>query len=239
MSIVNGDSRLSGVLRRNLINTYETLVRRHQGFYSEVIRLHEESPLKQRGHDPLHDRHVVMYGLLIAEGNEVMQEDLFLAATIHSIDRLFPRGADKTAMEAASKCLDLASDITDERKAAILDAFAEHGKKNDDNDSQLTIMLKDADRCANFCLGVIIRSGQMYHDLPPVEVPYLREKNPESTYRNPTSVLEDLRGCFDWLDWMRTPMGKTIANNLAHDLRWFVDRLALQYEELGLDDVTV
>jgi len=65
------------------------------------------------------------------------------------------------------------------------------------------VALKDADRLANIGPNIFIRSGQFYPLLPPFDPRHIDEFDPQSTYRSPRNVLDDIRYCLEWEEWLR------------------------------------
>ena len=162
---------------------------------------------------------------------------VWIASDLHSLDRMFPK---EDFVKNLWKYLNyVMGDFTITEINEIFVAARDHGGKNSDEDSELTVLLKDADRLANIMLGIVIRSGQFTPNIPAMELEYLKTPNPASTYREPTSVIEDLRGCFELEDWIRTPKAKEIAAPLFAELRHYTNTLASQYEALGLAGVVL
>ncbi len=165
---------------------------------------------------------------------------MFVSAITHSLDRLVERN-DQEGFEALThSCLELV-DVGEGFREEIFIAVMDHGKKNDvgRQDSLICVILKDADRIANIGAALAIRSGQFTPDIPPYEMAFLRSVNPTHSYHNPASVLEDLRECFVWGDWMRTSRGKEIFGLKAENLRLYLDLVAEEYEMIGMDRVVV
>jgi hypothetical protein len=72
-----------------------------------------------------------------------------------------------------------------------------------------------------------------------LELQYLKTPNPASTYREPTSVIEDIRGCLEWESWLRTPKAQELGQPLFAELRRFLETLVHQYDVLGLAEMVL
>ncbi len=231
--------------RSRILLTFGRLRQENWAFYEEVKRLHTQSPSKrQRGHGMEHNVHVALHALDIMQsdyaGQERLEKLVFLAAIAHSLDRLFERGADNSFANLVHNCLEL-TDLNESDKSVVLESVLDHEKKNDEGriDTRVTVILKDADRVANMGAALAIRSGQFRPDIPPYEMAHLRTSNPASTYRDPSSVFEDLRGCFEWIDWMRTERGYALIVQKAANLRKYLETVADEFEFIGMIRVEI
>ena len=213
-------------------------------FYDLVKGFHEANPsTRQRGHGMEHNVHVALHGMdIVVEdfaADPFMMDAIFLASIGHSLDRLVERGDDNGFAGLVATCLETVDHPNPAMKVNVKNAILEHGKKNDPNDGMLTVILKDADRVANIGAALAIRSGQFYSGLPPYEMAYLRTVNPAHTYHDPASVLEDLRECFVWGDWMRTRRGQQMFNLKSANLQDYLFKVAAEFEMIGMDTVTI
>lgn len=123
-------------------------------------------------------------------------------------------------------------------KKEVIDAVLKHEDKSSEQDSQILIALRDADRVVNLDLDLVIRSGQHYHDVPAVDFEHFLD-DPNATYSEPRSSLRDIAYALDWVDenspyCIRTSFGKKLGEERAVALRWFIDTLRKQLEETGL-----
>ncbi len=229
---------------KSVLDAFEALRGRFRPFYDRVKNFHEENPsTRQRGHNMDHNVHVALHGIDIVMqdygADPFLMEAIFLSSIGHSLDRLVSRDDQAGFAGLIEACLETFQHSNQLMKTTVTDAILEHGKKNASHDSILTVIIKDADRVANVGAALAIRSGQFYADLPPYEMLYLREVNPAHTYHSPASVLEDLRECFVWGDWMRTNRGKEMFDRKVGNLRKYLDTLAEEFEMIGMDRVKI
>lgn len=205
-------------------------------FYNAIALAHKIAPCEHSGHGHDHGITVAEIGVLLTD-NPKLQDMVWVSGNGHSLDRMFPK--DNFEKKIWEYLQFAKQHFTGKELEEIFIAIRDHGNKNSEEDSELTILLKDADRLGNTMLGIVIRSGQFTPDIPAMELQYLKTPNPVSTYPNPTSVIEDLRGCLEWEGWIRTPKAKVIAAPLFAELRHFMNTLASQYEMLGLAGVVL
>lgn len=230
-----------------VLAVFERLRKGHGPYYDRVKAFHEaNASTRQRGHGMEHNVHVALHAIDIAMSDygtigDKLAELVFLASIGHSLDRLVDRGDDAGFRGLVTECLGLVKNLPDNTIAAIFEAIEDHGKKNDEGrkDSTITVVLKDADRVANIGAALAIRSGQFTPNIAPYEMAYLRTPNPASTYRDPSSVVEDLRGCFEWGDWMRTKRGKEMFDRKAGNLHQYLALVAQEFEMIGMDGVVI
>ncbi len=228
------------------IEMFETLREKHKVFYNKVRDLHNGSPSRrQRGHGMEHNVHVALHGLDIVlhdhPNDAALAELVFMASIAHSLYRLVDRD-DQAGFDHLVIVIGALANLTDnDDYLAVIQAVLDNGKKNDEGrtDNIVTVILKDADRVANVGAALAIRSGQFTPEIAPYEMAHLREANPASTYHDPTSVFEDLRGCFEWRDWMRTRRGKQIFDQKVGNLRAYLDTVAGEFEAIGMNKVVV
>ena len=121
----------------------------------------------------------------------------------------------------------------------ITEAVIRHEAHNQEDDSKVQIALMDADRVVNLDTDLFPRSGQHYADLPVVDYEHFLD-DPEATYRNPKTILRDIRYSLDWIDpnspvCVRTNLGKTMAESRANVFSTFFDALRSQLAEEGID----
>lgn len=192
---------------------------------------------------------VAQYCILIAPDKR--SGDLaWIAALLHSFDHLFAEGADpfippeeqekEVALERMMQMYLslLPESVSDDEQRLIVDASLTHKSANSADDSDVKITLQDADRLANIGALVIVRGAQYHPSIPAAELDYLDRPNPASTYRDPQSVMDNIRDCLDWEDnpkfGLRLPEAKrTGAKHFAY-LRAYFQQIKLQFEEVGL-----
>ncbi len=224
--------------------TQETLRLKYAAFYEQFHLMHAElvvNGLGHRGHGPDHDMLVAGYCLLIAGDDHRLAEMAWVAAHLHSLDRFFGDAHEKVTRGMLDTTIGIlgydepmiAKDpicgIEKEEASVVLDAVLRHGRPNEDDDSSTLVVLKDADRLANVMPYVIARSGQFQPNLPVVELGHTGfDKHPETTYRSPRSIHDDLLGCLEWHPdsgtkfAIRTQKGREIGEELFAFLRdWF------------------
>lgn len=207
---------------------HKELRRRYSKFFNELLKIHHELNeigLGNRGHGPEHDTLVAGYCLLIAGNDNRLAEMTWIAAHLHSLDRFFKNKYEEMINGMLAKCEELSQEEITEIKFAVM----HHDQPNEDDDSALLIVLKDADRLANVMPHVIARSGQFQPGLPVIEQGYIGlEKHPLTTKRSPRSIHDDLLGCLEWHSdsdarfAIRTEVAKKIGEELFDYLRmWF------------------
>ncbi len=203
---------------------------------------HVEAGMETEGaHNFVHALTVAQYGheVAMAEwGNPHTARKAAMGGLGHNADRLLqkttnrerrdipPDEVRKLALKWLKGILN-ASDIEQ-----VLQAIVEHSGKNGKKDSKVKIALQDADRIANLSLDLVIRSGQHFHDKPPVDYMHFIS-NPAATYREPGSVLKDISYSLDWVNpktdvCVRTKLGWELANQRAALLRFYVDAVEQQ-----------
>ena len=217
------------------MRTYQLPDERLAAFYEAVKRAHQEGEGRQRGHDLLHDVTVGEHALLIAPNNRVGLM-AWVAAFCHSQDYLVEPRKDPGAF--AVRICELLGHVPREMFSAdelddIADAALRHGEKNAEGQSMVQQTLQDADRLANLMLGVVFRIGQGYPALPAIELEYLKDVNPASTYAEPRSCADDLRNCMsEYEPQFRLPAAKTLGKTYLLDLRSYLAVLEGQYDRL-------
>ncbi len=225
--------------------TQEALREKYTTFYRRFHSLHKgaiEEGSGHRGHGPDHDMLVAGYCLLIAGDDHRLAEMAWVAAHLHSFDRFAGDGAEELIDELLSHTTrqlprdpenegweELPGRLPHEDILLVKTAVMRHDKPNADDDSMVQIVLQDADRLANLMPYVIARSGQFQPDIPVVEIGHTGfDRHPESTYKSPRSIHDDLLGCLEWHPdsgtkfAIRTPKAREIGGELFAFLRdWF------------------
>ncbi|MDO8564790.1 MAG: hypothetical protein Q7R88_02225 [bacterium] len=184
-------------------------------------------------HNPLHASMVAQYGVLIS-GSPWLRRCSFVAGICHNVDRIY-REDKALVAKIVSGYLETASTLLSLReRILILKAVLEHSKKNDPNDNLVTVALKDADRLAN--LGPLhwIRAGQFRPNIPPVDPRFITDSDPTATFRDPKSVLQDIKNTLEWESWLRLPKAKELGKPMFDEIRRFIANVEQQFETLGL-----
>ena len=213
---------------------YELLVSALKEFYAKLVA----DKVPNHGHALDHDLLVAAYCLQIApDCDERVSELAAIAGLLHSMDRHFK--TEKDGQDKIEGFISLLPDsITPSDLAGIQDAVAEHSKRNSDSDTMITMILKDSDRLANSGSLNTGRGGQHRPNVPAVELDYVFEPNPESTFKNITSLYDAWRYNMEWVPWLRLPKAIAIAKE---DYSFGFTQLAIdmaqkQLVEAGLID---
>lgn len=189
-----------------------------------------------RGHNILHALMVAQYAELIAE-TERIGELGWIAGMVHEPHRLFP-GISKE--EVAQKLREYlmrglpAGALTEEEIALVVEAVLEHSKRNDPNDNPVTVVLKDADRLINIGPYHWLGAAQFRPDIPAVDPRFITTSDPRATFKNPLSVLQDLKHTLEWESWLRLPKARELGKPKFDAIRWYIGELEKQFEILGL-----
>lgn len=197
------------------------------------------------GHGKDHDVTVAMIATRIA-GSPLIGEMAFCASLLHSIDRnVKPQeGENKLVLIRATMetyAVHLQELFTREQIVTIIESAFRHAELNQDDQSEVQIALMDADRLANLQHAVIIRTGQFMSDLPAFEFEHLSgERNPETTYNRPRSVLDNLRNNIaEYIPKLRLPLAIELGRSYAEKLQAFIDSLEDDYHKLGLVGISL
>jgi len=221
----------------NPATIHQALTQKYGKFLEKLMERHadiEKAGKGNRGHGFDHDLLVAHYALAIQEQRETAEAS-WIASLLHSFDHFYGDAAETEIMAM----LEIATtDLTEDTLQDIASAVMLHSTKNDENDSMIKITLQDADRLANIGGIVIIRSGQFRPTIPACEIGRIGVKNPESTYKNPRSILDDLRNCLSWESdprfLIRLPKAIEIAKPQFAYLRAFLAHVESQFREIGL-----
>ncbi|MDO8574157.1 MAG: HD domain-containing protein [bacterium] len=221
----------------------ERQLRFMQGAYQRLIQAvrkdHDDRGAVGGPHDFLHALMVAHYCVLIAE-DELTGVLAWVAAICHNTDRLWPDFDEsdirlKVAYYLASQ--PDAFDIT--AVEDVTQAVLDHHKPNGENDGQVTVVLKDADRLANMGPNLIIRSGQHYSKLPAYDPRFVRIPDSRASYRNPMTVLHDILCALEWAEeggrfGIRSPRAKELMKPYVRFLNYFRDLMQQQLKETYL-----
>ena len=144
-----------------------------------------------------HDCAVAMKAARLSPDDDTAQL-AFVAGIIHSTDRKVAEGDLDTTIDRYLGLTDLSPDDCNLIKEAVA-RHMEFKDKDVETRSYVQKSLMDADKLINMELSLVIRSGQFQPTIPVVELEYIdlrapgaRYNNPASTYRKPSSVLEDI-----------------------------------------------
>lgn len=199
--------------------------------YTHIKRLHAESTTGECGHGLDHDVLVAEFAVHICP-DSAYADKVWAAGLLHSLDRVV---GEEAAPQAIRDALETVREhFSDEQRAEIHEAVLRHSELNRDDQSFTQVVLMDADRLANLQMAIPIRAGQFRASIPPLEMEFLDTMNPVSTYREPKSVLDDLRHALQWVDWLRTQRGKELGQEAGKDIRNYLEVVARPYRLLGL-----
>ncbi|OHA18455.1 MAG: hypothetical protein A2664_00735 [Candidatus Taylorbacteria bacterium RIFCSPHIGHO2_01_FULL_46_22b] len=202
--------------------------------FSELTRLVREDHRNARhlvghGHDFAHALMVAQYAQLIA--SEQHEGELgWAAGLMHNTDHLF--GEEKVNEIMEGYLVHVLFSPAD--KNLVCEAVLTHSEIDSPKDNPISIILKDADKLANIGESVILRSGQFRPDITAMDPRFLKFSDPKATYRNPRSLLQDLRHILQWETMMRTEKARMISKPYFDRLRSFIDHCPDQFEESGL-----
>lgn len=161
-----------------------------------------------------------------------MHPSLQIAGMCHNTDRIFPTAQVEKKVRRYICFPEI--DFADVERDFIVEAVMEHDKLNNSNDNPVTITLKDADRLANVSALLLVRAGQFYHNLPAMDPRYILEPDPAATYRDPKTVLHDIRCALEWEPWLRLQKARQLGKPRFALLRSFIDDVQFQIQETGL-----
>lgn len=220
-----------------MIPSMEELLLRYGPLITAVRADHREQGAIGGGHDFFHALRVAGRVLNFVE-DPIIAELAWVAAICHNTDRIY---GDVFKEMALSRYKEIFLDVFPEAKWGFIeDAIHKHSGPNDVDDSPVLIALQDADRIVNLEPDLPMRSGAHYHRLPVANPRFIRECDPEATYRDPKTVLHDVKCSLDWVAEegpvaIRTPKAREIALPLAEHFRRGVELLAECVADAGLD----
>lgn len=202
----------------------------------EMVRQdhHNKKALLGSGHSFEHALMVGQYCLQIEE-DPLAKQLAWIAALCHNTDRLFPEYDSYVVSIRVSRYLS-ETNLTSKQRALIIEAVLRHSQRPVLSDNLITVVLMDADKLANLGCQAIIRSGQFRHNLPVIDLRYLSERPPGTSFTAPGSVYWDLLGHLEWGEpgWLRTPKAIELAKPLIKEHRDFLEGLVKQYQDTGL-----
>ena len=220
-------------------NSFESQKNKFLDFYNKVKEGHHLSQRQHNGHGLDHDVTVGQLVLAISPDNRTADK-AWCAAMLHSTDRIVENGAVKDHMKECLQYLPV-DFFTKEEVVEILEAALRHGELSQNDQSLTQQVLMDADRLANLMPAVIIRSGQFRPSIPAFEFEYLDGKpNPASTYREPKSILDDLRiSITEYLPQFRVSMAIELAHRYARQLEAHIQSVEESNKELSLSNINL
>ncbi|MBT4120395.1 MAG: hypothetical protein HOG89_03515 [Candidatus Peribacter sp.] len=210
--------------------------------YSElaarVRKSHEEAGLVGH-HDWIHAFRVGEQAMQIvmAEWGSVRNANLAgIAGLCHNADRICQKTGSEDPSDLVREWIGASLDYPSTN--IIVDAVSKHSDVNDDDELEVAIALKDADRVVNLDVDLFIRSGQHYANLPAVDYRNMLD-DPEASYREPKSVLRDIAYSLDWVNpdsdvCIRTKEGMARGRRRAEVFQTFFEHLTAQLEEEGV-----
>lgn len=205
-------------------------------FYIAVWLAHKNSK-SAFGHGIDHDITVASYATIIAQ-DERIAELSWVAGMLHSMDHVLGREGD----ELSSKLRELLQVLPEnyfleQERDLVLEAVLKHGEKFPEIENPILTILQDADRLANLDLLVTIRGGQFRPHIPAVELKWIDEINPESTYRNPKSVFDAIRITVrEYEQLFKSPKAKALAEIGIMELSNYIENIKSTYRKLGLSE---
>lgn len=205
---------------------------------SLVFKMHEGVDCGH--HPPEHALIVAQYALMIAE-DENIGKLAAIAALLHNTDRLTKEEHVESTVRTAITTIQaqtLDFNLSHEEIETIVQAVMNHHKKNDPEDSDVLVCLKDADRLGNISpFEIAARSARAYPTLRLVDPRYVNEMDPTSTYRDPKSVFRDaVLSTLEWETWLRLPKAIGLARKYFDGLRTMQKLTYWQFEETGLTE---
>ena len=211
---------------------------KYRQFYNAVYQHHRTAERPHQGHGMDHDVTVAQLCLRISP-NEHIEKLAWLAGILHSTDRTVERGNTGKVAELVEGFIQLLPDsVSSYVRALIHDAVMRHAEMNRDDQTLVQQVLMDADRLANLQAAVIMRCGQHYSKVPALELEWLGEMNPNSTYNEPCSVLDDVRGNVKgYMPQFRLQKAIKLAEFYKERNEKYVIEVQGDYRMLGLHDI--
>lgn len=185
-----------------------------------------------KGHDFYHALRVADCARRIApaKGTATLA---WIAGVVHNTDHLFGKDSVPTELRRYLST----TTLTQQAKGCIVQAVVNHSNRNSPEDSPVQICLMDADKVVCLEADVIIRAAQFMCHLPIYDPRFVKKDDPDATYRNPKTIIRDLKGVLEWVDqdgWFRTRKALAMAKKRATLIRTFLRTLAQQLDESGM-----
>ena len=156
------------------------------------------------GHGPEHDLTVAKFCLMLSD-NQDIRELGWAAALMHSMDRMMnPRPTKDVLSMLLGSTVDFKLRIftsdyfTSQEKYLIKDAVLHHSERNKSEDSEVLLVLKDADRLANLAPEIIMRAGQFAPAIPSFN-PLNPGLGPSGSFANLEYAMDDLYYVLEWV----------------------------------------
>lgn len=185
-------------------NTFIFLKEKCGRFYREFWQAHQQAIEKSvltHGHGPEHDLTVAKWCLELTDDQDA-RELAWVAALVHSIDRLLPQSFPKEIMKSiVDRQLSYLPEnyFTEHERDVICRAVRHHDEKNKPDDSDVLIVLKDADRLANLAPEIIMRAGQFAPTVPSFNLKNIDSPDPTGSFGNLKTALDDLYYVLEWV----------------------------------------
>ena len=218
---------------------FETYRNRFAALYQAVLEGHKNAERPHRGHGLDHDVTVAQLAATIAP-DERTGEKAWVAALLHSTDRTVEKGNTTKVESFIGVYLKELPEgyFSNTEVEEIFVAVMRHTELNQGDQSLTQQVLMDADRLANLQAAVIIRAGQFQPTIPALELQYLDSINPQSTYHEPKSVIDDLRANIrEYIPKLRLPQAISLGTKLGSRLQAYIDMVQDDYRSIGLDGV--
>ncbi len=219
------------------MNTQERmtmLLQKYAVLVAAVIADHRQYGAIGKGHDFYHAYRVAFMCLRIGPEEQMNTECAWVAAIIHNTDHLFGENAHQRLGEYMAL-----TELTVVSKVCVEEAVLNHAipkRKYSATDSPTKRVLMDADKLVNLELDLVLRSAQFLNHLPLFDPRFITRRDPEANYKNPRTILHDIKSSLEWVDddWFRIPKAKEMAEERAYALRNFVEVWSIQLEEGGM-----
>ena len=213
---------------------------RFEVLYETVKKLHNDAVGATGiagGHGFDHDLMVAQYGIYIAPDAHTGTL-AWVAGMLHSTDRIVAAHELEPRLQQLLSLLP--GDISGRDRELILDAVLKHSRKNEVDDTIITIALKDADRLANTNPGVLMRAGQFCNALPFVIPTIARSPGVDipNTYNDPRSAYDSLAFNIEWETWFRLPKAQQLGQEHCAYLRQYMLDVRQSYAAMGVGVMT-
>ncbi len=182
------------------------------------------------GHNFYHALMVAQYAQRIAPDSDTAILG-WIAGLLHNTDRIYSK---YDAIPVITRCLRLAPLDIPSGHLYILRAILEHSKRNDPEDPPVTIVLKDADRLDNIGSLHFLRCGQFRPNILAVDPRFITSSDPQATFRNPRSLLQDLKHTLEWESWLRLPKAQELGKPMFAEIRQLIANIERRFTTLGL-----
>lgn len=218
---------------RPYMGTFDSYRKKYAALYAAVKDTHEASAYRHRGHGLDHDVAVAQMAVFIAPTTQLADKG-WIAGLIHSTDRLVEASEYTKRLRSLLALLPIHA-FSAEEVEEIYIAIFEHDQKSPTHRSPTQEILQDADKLVNMQATLVIRAGQFHANIPTIELSYLKELNPASTYSRPRSVLDNIRIiALEYPSLIHTEKGKELASRYAQRLREYERQVLDDHEKLGI-----